>query len=315
MKALYYDGQLSLREIEIPSPKKDEALIKILFAGICTTDIEISKGYMSFSGILGHEFVGRVEECEDKNWIGKRVVGEINIACGQCSFCKEGMQNHCLKRKVLGIQGKDGTFSEYITLPLINLHEVPTLVKDEEAVFAEPLAAACRILEQEKISKNDRVLVLGDGKLGLLIGQVISKTKCSLLCAGRHPEKLSLLSSMGIATQMEKEISEKNFDFVIEATGNPKGLRTAIDLVRPGGTIFLKSTYHDTHETDTSHVVVNEIRLVGSRCGPFQPALNLLRENKVSVAPLISKIFPLDRILEAFDYASSPNALKVLMRT
>lgn len=314
MKVLYYDGQLSIREIETPSPKKNEALIKILLAGICQTDIEITRGYMNFAGIPGHEFVGKVEACANKKWIGKKVVGEINMACEECSFCKEGMQNHCSERTVLGIQGKDGTFAEYITLPLKNLYEVPPSVKDDEAVFVEPLAAACRILEQVTIKKNARVLVLGDGKLGLLIGQILSQTKCTLLCAGKHPEKLSFLSSLGIPTQMEKEVKEKVFDFVIEATGNPEGIKKALDLILPEGTIILKSTYHGSNETEIVRVVVDEIKLIGSRCGPFNQAIHLLKEKHVTVSPLISKIFPLNEASEAFIHASLPDVVKVLIR-
>jgi 2-desacetyl-2-hydroxyethyl bacteriochlorophyllide A dehydrogenase len=314
MKALFYDGHLSLKKTEAPVPCKNEALIKVLYAGICRTDIEITEGYMNFEGILGHEFVGRVEFCENKDWIGKRVVGEINIGCDDCSFCRRGMPNHCPKRTVLGIQGKNGTFAEYMTLPWKNLHEVPPSIKDEEAVFTEPLAAACRIPEQINITKNDRVLILGDGKLGLLIGQVLLHTGCDLLCAGKHPKKLSLLSSMGISTQLESKLRKKNFDIVIEASGHPHGLSKALHLVRPEGTIILKSTYHSACEIDTVKVVVEEIKLVGSRCGPFPPAIDLLQSKKVSVAPLISKTFPLEESLEAFRTAMCSDSMKILLK-
>ncbi len=314
MKALFYDGHLSVKETETPIPQKNEALIRILLAGICRTDIEITKGYMDFKGIPGHEFVGRVESCENGDWVGKRVVGEINIACDDCSFCKRGMHNHCAERTVLGIQGKNGTFAEYITLPWKNLHEVPSSIKEEEAVFIEPLAAACRILEQINITKNDHVLVLGDGKLGLLIGQVLFQTGCDLLCAGKHPKKLSLLSSLGIPTQLESDAKDINFDIVIEASGHPLGLGKAFDHVRPEGTIILKSTYHNASGIETMKVVVDEIKLVGSRCGPFPPAIALLKSKKVSVSSLVSEIFSLDASLEAFRAAILPDSIKILLR-
>jgi len=320
MKALYFDGKLSLRDLPILKPRTGEALIRMICAGICNTDLEIIQGYMSFRGVLGHEFVGRVEECEDRSWIGKRVVGEINLPCGQCDFCRSGMGNHCPARTVLGISGKDGAFAEYLTLPVKNLHAVPNNVSDLDAVFTEPLAAALEILEQVPIQNFHRCIVLGDGKLGQLIARVLKPHCPDLNVIGKHEHKLDLLRQVGIKTQMmEKVIDwvedlEKLPDLVVEATGSALGLGMALELVRPRGTLVLKSTFHGRTSLDLSPLVVNEITVVGSRCGPFAKALDLLASGQLDLSRLIIGVLPLDQGLEAVEMAQAKGTLKVILK-
>ncbi|MDH4028295.1 MAG: alcohol dehydrogenase catalytic domain-containing protein, partial [Nitrospirota bacterium] len=269
MRALVFDKELEyVTGHPMPRPGKDEALIRVTCAGICNTDLEIMKGYMGFKGVPGHEFTGVVEECGSKELIGKRVVGEINISCGRCSYCMNKMANHCPSRTVLGILNKDGVFADYVTLPVKNLHQVPDSVRDEEAVFVEPLAAAFEILRQVDITASDKVCVLGDGKLGILAGQALSTTGCDLVVAGNHAGKLSILDRMGIRTSPAAAFSEKGFDIVVDCTGSPSGIRTAMGIVRPGGKVIVKTTVADRRETDLNALVINEISLIGSRCGP-----------------------------------------------
>lgn len=315
MRALVFDNYLQYRtDYPVPQSQENEALIRVAYAGICNTDIEITKGYMGFKGILGHEFVGVVEECGEKGLEGKRVVGEINLGCGKCPYCTKGLRNHCPDRTVLGILNKDGVFADHVTLPIGNLHLVPESVSDEEAVFVEPLAAAFEILDQVKIRPSDRVCVLGDGKLGLLAAQVLSLTGCDLVAGGRHKEKLSILEEMAIETRLSTDIAEKEFDFVVDCTGSATGLELALRAIRPGGTIILKTTVARNKGVDLNAVVINEITLIGSRCGPFAPAILALEKRSVDVKPLISKIFPLEEGVEAFRYASEKGRLKVLLR-
>ena len=243
---------------------------------------------MNFRGVPGHEFVGVVERCGNKAVEGKRVVGEINLGCGNCLYCKSGLRNHCPNRSVLGILGKDGAFADYVTLPTGNLHLVPDSVSDEEAVFVEPLAAAFEILEQVGIGTEDRVCVLGDGKLGLLAAQVVSLTGCPLVVGGRHKEKLSILERRGIETRLSSDITERVFD----CTGSPSGVESAMKLVRPRGTIVLKTTVAKRDSIDMNVIVIDEITLVGSRCGPFEPAIHALKMKTIDVLPLISRTFP-----------------------
>ncbi|MBI4826997.1 MAG: alcohol dehydrogenase catalytic domain-containing protein [Nitrospirae bacterium] len=313
MKALVYNEHLVLRT-DYPRPASDEALIRVTYAGICNTDIEITKGYMGFSGVLGHEFAGVVEETDDKELINKRVVGEINLNCGRCSYCLNGMQSHCPNRSVLGILNRDGVFAGYVTLPLKNIHVIPDNVPDEEAVFVEPLAAAFEITRQVKIRQSDNVCILGDGKLGLLTAQVISLSGCNLTVVGKHDNKLAILGGMGIETLILSEFDKKGFDIVIDATGSPSGLKTALDIVRPGGMIVLKTTTAEACSLNINSIVVNEVTLVGSRCGPFDKAIWALASKKINVLPLISRVFSLDDGIEAFEYASGRDALKVILK-
>jgi threonine dehydrogenase-like Zn-dependent dehydrogenase len=298
----------------IPKPKYDEALIRVKRAGICNTDIEITKGYMGFRGILGHEFVGVIEKCREKDLIGKRVVGEINIGCGRCFYCQNQMQNHCPNRSVLGILNKDGAFAEYITLPTKNLHLIPDSISDEEAVFVEPLAAAFEITRQIDIMPYNRVCVLGDGKLGLLVGQVLSATNCNLLVVGKHKEKLSILRKKGIKTKLISDFKEKRFDIVVDCIGSPSGIETALEIVRPTGKVIIKTTTVNKGRIDLNRVVVNEITLIGSRCGPFSQAIKAIEKRKVDVLPLINKIFPLEDGIKAFKYAFRKDVLKVILK-
>ena len=315
MKALFFDGQnLSLISAPKPTPETGEALIRVRYAGICTTDLEILNGYMSFRGIPGHEFVGVVEESPDPEWRSKRVVGEINIGCGTCPACLAGLERHCPNRRVLGILNKDGAFAEYLTLPVRNLLEVPASISDKEAVFTEPLAAALEILEQIKIEPAFSVAIIGDGKLAQLIARVLINLGVRLTVAGKHPEKLKRFAHQGVATFLADEISLPKQDVVIESSGSPTGWELALSLVRPRGTIVLKSTYHKKLTTGPAKLVIDEITVVGSRCGRFEPALRLLENRKIRVDDLISAEFPLEKGLEAFREAQRPDTLKVILK-
>lgn len=316
MQALVYDGEvLQLREdYPRPVPPPGEALVRVRLAGICNTDLEIVRGYMGFRGVLGHEFVGTVEEAEDRSLIGQRVVGEINAYCGECPTCQAGRPTHCPHRTTLGIWGRDGAFAEYLTLPVRNLHTVPDAISDEEAVFTEPLAAALEILEQVHLRPTDRVIVLGDGKLGLLVAQVLALMGCDLLAVGRHREKLAILAWRGIPTLLEAEAEGLAADVVVECTGRPEGFAAARRILRPRGMLVLKSTYHGGVEADLTGLVVDEITLVGSRCGPFPPALRLLQHGLVDARSLISAVYPLAQGVEAFARAAEPGVLKVLLQ-
>jgi threonine dehydrogenase-like Zn-dependent dehydrogenase len=314
MQGLFFKKSLSFKK-NLPLPSApDEARIRVSRAGICSTDLEIAKGYMGFQGVLGHEFVGVVEVAPDPAWIGKRVVGEINAACGNCCFCVRGMRNHCNQRTVLGILGRDGSFAEQLSLPIQNLHPVPENLTDEEAVFTEPLAAAFRIIEQIAIRPEDRVTLLGDGKLGLLIAQVL-KDRCRFVVIGRHAERKNLLEQWGIQSLSTDQTTPLRHlsDIVIDATGSPKGFDLAQQLVRPQGTIILKTTCAGRPKVDLAKVVIDEVTVVGSRCGPFEPALEALFQKKVDVRPLITEVFPLKKGKEAFRKAAERGVLKVLL--
>nr|HID13956.1 alcohol dehydrogenase [Anaerolineae bacterium] len=324
MRALLLDKELRLVEdYPTPEPPPGEALIRVTVAGICNTDLELVKGYMQFRGIPGHEFVGVVERAPGaEEWEGRRVVGEINAACATCPTCRAGRPTHCPHRTTLGIAGRDGAFAEYLTLPVRNLHPVPDSFPDEAAVFTEPLAAACEILQQVHVRPTDCVLVLGDGKLGLLCAQVLALTGCDLTAVGHHQEKLDILARRGIPTALEDDVGaircgcppvEAGADLVVEATGHPGGYAAARRLVRPRGTIVLKSTYHGPLDADLTMAVVDEVTLVGSRCGPFAPALRLLERGLVNVDPLIHARYPLSEALAAFEHAARPGTLKVLV--
>jgi threonine dehydrogenase-like Zn-dependent dehydrogenase len=315
MKALHFDGKLTLREVPQPQPAPGEALIKVLFAGICGTDREILKGYSGFRGIPGHEFVGRVVECDDATWMNQRVVGEINLACGQCPWCSKGLGRHCPHRTVLGIVNRPGVFAEYVALPVANLHEVPDEISDQAATFTEPVAAACEILEQLPLAVGTRLAVIGDGRLGLLVAQVLRHAGAQVALIGRHGWKLDLARGWGIKvlTEGDKELASGSFPVTVDATGSPRGLGEALRLVEPRGTVVMKSTFHGAVAFDATKLVVDEVTLLGSRCGVFAPALDLLRRERVTVSHLISKTFPLAQGLEAFEYLDQTPALKVLL--
>jgi threonine dehydrogenase-like Zn-dependent dehydrogenase len=314
MEALrFQEGKLKL-DRDIPIPRlAGEALVRVTIAGICNTDLEIVKGYSGFSGTLGHEFVGVVEESPEQSQIGRRVVGEINAGCGACDLCRSGDPRHCPQRTVLGIVNRDGAFAEYLTLPPQNLVEVPRAIPDRAAVFVEPLAAACQILEQVEITPARRVIVLGDGKLGQLIARVLAGTGCRLTLVGKHPEKLKLAALAGIESALLESGVPSGADVVVEASGTPAGLKLALEMVRPRGSVVLKSTFHGTTDLDTSRVVVDEISIVGSRCGRFTRALELLSRGVGDLGALITGEFPLSMGIEAFRLASSPESLKVLL--
>ena len=322
MRALVLDEALKVVEdYPTPSPAPGEALIRVRMAGICNTDMELARGYMQFRGVPGHEFVGTVERAPGvEAWEGRRVVGDINAACGVCATCRAGRHTHCPQRTTLGIHGRDGAFAEYLTLPIANLYSVPEGLPDEVAVFAEPLAAACEILEQVHVHPTDRVIVLGDGKLGLLCAQVLALTGCDLTVIGRHANKLDILARMGIATHhVERDATAQSAgitsaaDIVVEATGHPDGYAMARALVRPRGTVVLKSTYHGVIEADLTMAVVDEITLVGSRCGPLAAALRLLAHGVVNVTALIEARYPSKALLTAFAHAGRRGTLKVLV--
>jgi threonine dehydrogenase-like Zn-dependent dehydrogenase len=313
MRALWLENnRIDLRDIAQPR-KANEALIKIRKAGICSTDLELVKGYYAYTGILGHEFVGEVVEADDASWIGQRVVGEINVICNQCEQCLNGRPTHCENRTVLGIVNRDGTFAEYTTLPLANLHRVADSVPDEMAVFTEPLAAALEIQQQIQIKPTDRILLIGAGRLGQLIAQTLALTGCDLRVVARYAHQQSLLKARGIRLIAEEEIKPWRSDVVVEATGSPGGFSLARRAVRPRGTLVLKSTYKGNLDVNFSSIVVDEINIIGSRCGPFEPALGLMESRQVDPTVLIADEFKLDDVLKAFERAAETGVLKVLV--
>ena len=313
MRALIFDKEPEIHEVPMPRRERGEALIRVLTAGICNTDLEIFRGYMKFTGIPGHEFVGMVEEADNPYWTGKRVVGEINCACHRCHYCQLEMPRHCLNRSVLGIHGRNGCFAEYITLPEENLHLAPASTRDDVAVFAEPVAAAFRVPEQLPFTGKERVIVLGDGKLGQLVAQVLWLQTKNLVCVGKHAAKLAHLARLGIGTALLDDPLERGADVVVEATGSPRGLERALELVRPEGVVVLKTTSAQATPLDLSVPVVQEVTLLGSRCGPFRPALEALAMGNVDVQPLISGAFELRDAAEALRQAQSPHSLKILL--
>jgi threonine dehydrogenase-like Zn-dependent dehydrogenase len=318
MDAIWLEhNQLSLRDVPKPA-RPGEALIKIRKAGICGTDLELVKGYNPYTGIPGHEFVGEVVEASgsletDQNWVGRRVVGEINAVCGKCEQCHSGRSTHCEDRTVLGIINRDGVFAEYTTLPLENLHIVPDSVPDEAAVFTEPLAAALEIQQQVQIHPTDRVLLIGAGRLGQLIAQTLALIGCDLRVIARHPHQKNLLSGRGIRLIDESDIQHWRYDLVVEATGSPSGFELARKALRPRGTLVLKSTYKGDMTVNFSSLVVDEINIIGSRCGPFEPALRLLEQKEVDPTVLVAAEFRLRDGLKAFAEAEKTGVLKVLL--
>lgn len=303
MRALLFDTELRFAA-DYPAPvlQSGEALIRPHLVGICNTDIEITRGYMHFQGVLGHEFVGTVVACADESWVGQRVVGEINAACGQCAVCARGERSQCPNRTTLGIDRRDGAMAELFSLPAACLHAVPSAVSDDAAVFTEPLAAALQILEQTHLRPTDRVAVIGDGKLGLLIAQVLRLPGCDVTLIGRHPRRWGMLRERGVATLAADDAAGR-FDVVVDCTGQPSGLLTARTLLRPRGRLVLKSTFAGESPLNLSMLVVDEMTVVGSRCGPFAPALRLLEHGLVRTEPLIAERFALEDGLRAFDAA------------
>jgi threonine dehydrogenase-like Zn-dependent dehydrogenase len=317
------DGPQLQSDYPTPQPGDGEALIRVRLAGVCSTDLQLVAGYKGgYRGVLGHEFVGEVVVAPGhEGWIGLRVVGELNIGCGDCDLCRRGLGKHCRQRQSLGILNRDGAFADYLTLPVANLHAVPDELSDEQAVFVEPLAAALQIREQVAITPDSRVYVLGDGRLGLLVAQVLALTGCDLTVIGRTPAKLALLQhfhgtykpTFNEPTAMA-ELEAKPADVVVEVTGSPQGFAQAVSLVRPGGTLVLKSTFAAALPNfDLSHLVVDEITLVGSRCGPFAPALRLLQSGLVQTQPLVHARYALEDGVAALDHAGRKGVLKVLI--
>ncbi len=314
MNAIYYDGKLTYRT-DLPEPQraKGEALIKVTLRGICRTDLELTKGYMNFRGVPGHEFVGIVEDADDKTLIGGRVVGDINCGCGECPECRIDDEHHCQNRTVLGILGRDGAFAEKLTLPEKNLHTVPDFISDEEAVFIEPLSAAFRVAEQVKVINND-VLVLGDGKLGLLIAQSLAFLRADVVLCGRHPEKMELIQMANLTTKTADELlPNKKYSVVIEATGSKEGFLTAMERIKPRGKLVIKSTLAEQPYVDLNQIIVDEISIIGSRCGSFEQGIALLEQKGVKVKELIQKTYRLEKGLKAFEEAGKTGALKILL--
>lgn len=317
MRALYLqNGRLQTRtDYPKPQPQADEALLRVRLAGICSTDLEMVKGYVpDFKGVLGHEFVGEVVESADGHWHGRRVVATINMGCGRCQICQEQGPEHCFERQALGIHNRDGVFADFVALPLRNLLAVPDGVPDEAAVFTEPLAAALRIREQVLIRPSAKTAVVGPGRLGMLVGKVLSLAGTEVTMLGRRPDSLTLAQDWGLPTALVDELPDNSFDLVVEVTGNNAGFAHSLRLVRPLGTLILKSTFTGNSDLDLTKLVVSEINVVGSRCGPFAPALRLLAENAMNVQSLIDAEYSLSDGLQALDFASSPGVRKVLLR-
>lgn len=315
MIAVHLDsGRVSVRDTAPPVRAPRFALIRLLVAGICNTDLELQRGYYGFRGTPGHEFAGLVVEADTPSLVGLRVAGEINLACGECDFCAIGLGRHCRNRSVLGIVKHPGAFAEYLSLPESNLHVIPEEISTEQAVIIEPLAAACEILDQVHIPHGEHVAVLGDGKLGLLIAQVLHAHGAQVTLYGRHEEKLAIAQAAGIETNIALNLPKGKYQFVVDATGSADGLEQAVGMARPRGTVILKSTVHAEAPVNTAPVIVNELTLVGSRCGRFEPSIELLRSGKVDVSRMISAEYPLEKAPEAFAEAARPGVLKVLLR-
>lgn len=313
MRALVFDGAAArVVDRPDPTPAADRAIVRVAWAGVCRTDVELCRGYMDFRGVLGHEFAGRVVDGPDA-WRSARVVGEINFACGACAFCAKGLGRHCPTRSVMGIAGADGAIAELVSVPVANLHRVPDAVDDERAVFTEPLAAAYEILDQLAIEPGTRVLVLGDGKLGLLVAQVLDAAGARVTALGHHDDKLARLARRGIETARAEDHRGAPAPIVVEASGSTAGFRRAVELVEPRGRLVLKSTIAAHEPLDLAPLVIHEITLVGSRCGPFAPALAALAESRVDVASLVADRVPLARADRALARAAEPGVLKVLI--
>ncbi len=314
MRALVFDRNLELnRDYPDPVAPPGESIVRVSVAGVCGTDLEIARGYMQYRGVPGHEFAGRVVESQNPSLRGKRVVGEINAGCGRCAACDSGLARHCPNRTVLGILGRDGAFAEFLRLPDLNLIPLPDSIPDEVAIFVEPLAAAYEIFEQVHLARNQTILVIGDGRLGTLVALALSGEQYQPLVAGHHPEKLARLAELGLKTVDESSLRDR-FDVVIDCSGSESGFRRAVELVRPRGKIILKSTAAAAAEINLAPLVVNEISVLGSRCGRFQPALDALIAGKIDPRPLIDATFALDDAIAGFEAAKNPLNFKVLLR-
>ena len=308
------NGAVSVRSVPVPRRPQGHSLLRLLVAGICNTDLELERGYYGFSGIPGHEFVAEVVESDNPALLGRRVVGEINLACADCDWCHRGLGRHCPNRTVLGIVSQPGAFEEFFTLPDANLHVLPDSLSSVRAVFTEPLAAACEILEQVAIPRGATIAVLGDGKLGLLIALSLHAQGYKVHQFGRHPEKLQIAAAAGVDTELARDaMPQAAYDWTVDATGNPLGLTTAAAMTRPRGTVILKSTVHGSVAVDTAPLIVNELTLVGSRCGRFEASLPLLAENRIPVDKLVADRFPLSEAVAAFRRAAEKGVLKVLL--
>jgi threonine dehydrogenase-like Zn-dependent dehydrogenase len=313
MRALVYNGRLHLdAAVPLPVPHGDQTLLKIRRAGICNTDLELVAGMYGFSGVLGHEFVGEVTEGPPE-WLGCRVVGEINVACGQCDFCQKGIPSQCRNRTSVGIRQHPGAFADYLALTARNLHRVPDTVSDDSAVFVEPLAAALQITEAVHISPRDRVVIVGLGKLGMLCAQVLKLTGTDVVSLIRHEKQAQMLDRWRIPSAREDELQPERAQVVVDCTGSAEGFASALKLVEPRGTIVLKSTYHGIPQVDMTQVAVREIRVVGSRCGPFDAALRLLEAGLIDTESLVEARYPFERVLEAMEHAGQQGVLKVLL--
>ncbi|MCC6422969.1 MAG: alcohol dehydrogenase catalytic domain-containing protein [Phycisphaerales bacterium] len=315
MRALVFDKTVSFQpRRNEPTTADGDTLIKVIQAGICATDLEITKGYMGFTGVLGHEFVGVVVDSPQKELVGQRVVGEINIVCGRCDLCLSGLSSHCRQRSVLGISGHDGAFADFVRLPALNLHILPKTVDDDQAVFVEPLAAAYQVIKQIKLDGRKWVTVLGDGRLGLLVAQVLRNAGCPVRVIGKYPQKLALCEKWSIRSRPLADIVPRHDqDVVVECTGTASGLELAMGIVRPRGTIVLKSTAAVGKAINLAPLVVDEINLIGSRCGPFREAIAGLAEKQVEVASLIHRRSRLEQGVEAMEFAARPGVLKVIV--
>ncbi len=315
MKATFFDGKKIEYLEDYPDPNSDETVVKISLAGICGTDLEILDGYMDYQGVIGHEFVGVVVKSHNKDLIGKRVVGEINVGCGKCQSCMDGMERHCSNRTVLGILHRNGAFAEFLSLPEKNLHVITDDITDEQAVFVEPLAAAFEIIQQVDLKNDWRIGIVGDGRLAQLIVNVLRLYCTNIVCFGRHQSKLENLQKLGINTKIGIGCSDEHgFDLVVEATGNNSGFVDTMKLVKPRGIVILKSTIASRENLDLTTAVVNEITLIGSRCGTFRPAIEALSSKKILVDNLIDSTFPLEKFQEAIEHAKKPDTLKVFLK-
>ncbi|MBZ5578490.1 MAG: alcohol dehydrogenase catalytic domain-containing protein [Acidobacteriia bacterium] len=307
-------GAVTVGQNPVPARPEGFALLRLLCAGICNTDLELQRGYYDFAGVPGHEFIAEVAEADSGELVGRRVAGEINVACTRCEWCRRGLGRHCPTRTVLGIVNQPGAFEEFFVLPERNLHVIPDGIATERAVFTEPLAAACEILDQVAIPAGAAVAVLGDGKLGLLVAQVLNARGYRVHQFGRHPEKLRITAAAGVTTEVAGEtLPTAAYDWVVEATGNPEALRQAAAMTRPRGTLILKSTVHGLVGIDTAGIIVNELTLVGSRCGRFEASLPLLQDSRIHVEEMISARYSLTEAPQAFEQAARRGTLKVLL--
>jgi len=315
MRALVFDNALAFRPRHPEPPASSgDTLLRVRQAGICATDLEITKGYMGFRGVLGHEFVADVVQSPDRDLVGRRVAGEINVVCGRCDLCLSGLSAHCRNRTVLGILNRDGAFAEFVRLPAVNLHPIPDSVDDDAATFIEPLAAAFQVLKQIKLDGRKWVTVLGDGRLGLLVAQVLRDANCQVRVIGKHPVKLALCEKWSIRSRPLADIVPRHDqDVVVDCTGSAAGLETAVQMVRPRGTVVLKTTAAAGAPLNLAPVVIDEINVVGSRCGPFREAIRALAEKRIDVASLIHRRMKLEQGVEAMELAARPGVLKVIL--